>query len=214
MWRAILLLLCLTSLAQAQTGTSKTAAQLANEININFADNTSGAITPFAARQTFLDMVSSTGQFLTTSTWTTQQTFTAGINVGTGAHAIVLSAGSTGSLFQATSGPFDFGDTSGNVWLQIANGQLFLNNAGSSTASQISLFTSLAETLRLQTNAAGNFFLSADPLTIGHIPDNVVWAQFTGSGPNFLVNTSATGTGGLYMCINTNGAVYKKATCP
>jgi hypothetical protein len=52
--------------AVAQTGSSKTNGSLNSEVNTNFPDNTSGAITPAIARQMFLDMITSLGS-LTTS---------------------------------------------------------------------------------------------------------------------------------------------------
>lgn len=45
--------------AMAQTGSAKTQSQLNAEINALFPDQTAGAITPFNARQTLLDMVAS-----------------------------------------------------------------------------------------------------------------------------------------------------------
>jgi len=59
--RAILaaLLLLVSSQAFPQSGSVKSQFQLNNEINSLFPDQTTGAITPYVARQTFLDMVAS-----------------------------------------------------------------------------------------------------------------------------------------------------------
>lgn len=51
------ILLCST--AHAQTGSSKTVSSLTVEVNTNWPDNTTGAITPFNARQTLLDIINS-----------------------------------------------------------------------------------------------------------------------------------------------------------
>jgi hypothetical protein len=45
--------------AQAQTGSAKTPTQLNNEVNTLFPDQNQGAITPFDARQTLLDLIAS-----------------------------------------------------------------------------------------------------------------------------------------------------------
>lgn len=55
--RLIALFLCLVTHAAAQTGTPKTKSGLDTEVNTLWLDNSSGAITPFNARQTLLDMV-------------------------------------------------------------------------------------------------------------------------------------------------------------
>lgn len=57
---AILALIASCLCAQAQTGAAQTPTYLNNEVNTLFANNTSGAITPEQARQTFLDMIAST----------------------------------------------------------------------------------------------------------------------------------------------------------
>jgi hypothetical protein len=46
-------------ISRAQTGAPRTLAYLINEINTSFADNTTGAITPFVLRQVTLDIVAS-----------------------------------------------------------------------------------------------------------------------------------------------------------
>jgi hypothetical protein len=56
---AILFLSIGATSALAQTGSSKTPTALASEINIFFPDNTVGLITPYNARQTLQDIVSS-----------------------------------------------------------------------------------------------------------------------------------------------------------
>ena len=53
------LLILVSSQAFAQSGSVKSQFQLNNEINSLFPDQTTGVITPYVARQTFLDMVAS-----------------------------------------------------------------------------------------------------------------------------------------------------------
>jgi len=55
----ILVLLALPVSAQAQTGSIKSAATIATEVNVLWPNNTTGLITPTNARQTLLDMISS-----------------------------------------------------------------------------------------------------------------------------------------------------------
>lgn len=64
----IVVLIAAVSTSFAQTGSNKTAAQLNAEVNGLWPDNTTGAITPFNARQTLLDMIASTsGDILVSS---------------------------------------------------------------------------------------------------------------------------------------------------
>ncbi len=63
---SVAVLLSVTA-ALAQTGSPKTTGSLNTEINTNFPDNTSGAITPAIARQTTLDMVFSAGNLVTSN---------------------------------------------------------------------------------------------------------------------------------------------------
>lgn len=64
--------------AHAQTGSQKNVTALNTEINTNFPDNSNGAIIPRGARQATLDMIASTGNFLTPGTWQALQTFAGG----------------------------------------------------------------------------------------------------------------------------------------
>ncbi len=63
---SVAVLLSVTA-AFAQTGSPKTTGALNTEINSNFPDNTTGAITPAIARQTTLDMVFSAGNLVTSN---------------------------------------------------------------------------------------------------------------------------------------------------
>jgi hypothetical protein len=56
---ALAVTLALSAPVCAQTGSSKTVTALNNEVNSLFPDQNTGAITPFDARQTFLDIIAS-----------------------------------------------------------------------------------------------------------------------------------------------------------
>jgi hypothetical protein len=58
---AAVFVLCCCYPAAAQTGSVKSSAALQAEVNSLWPDNTGGLITPFAARQTLLDMIVSAG---------------------------------------------------------------------------------------------------------------------------------------------------------
>lgn len=78
-WVVLLALLLSVGAGHAQTGSPQTPTSLNNEVNTLFADNTIGAITPFNARQMYLDMVASAGNTLAANSWTLPQTFNGGI---------------------------------------------------------------------------------------------------------------------------------------
>lgn len=60
--------------------TSKTRSALSTEQTTNFADNTTGAITPAILRSTVQDMIDSTGTLLDSNTWTgTAMSFTGSV---------------------------------------------------------------------------------------------------------------------------------------
>lgn len=73
---AALMLASASHTAFAQSGSVKTLSELTSEINSNLPDNTAGQITPFDARQTLLDMV--TTQFGTTPSFPIGTTITGG----------------------------------------------------------------------------------------------------------------------------------------
>lgn len=75
-WVVLLALLLSVGAGHAQTGSPQTPTSLNNEVNTLFADNTIGAITPFNARQMYLDMVASAGNTLAANSWTLPQTYT------------------------------------------------------------------------------------------------------------------------------------------
>ena len=58
---ALLAFFALATVAEAQTGSSKTIPQLNTEINANIGSGQAGGITALELRQTLLDMVASTG---------------------------------------------------------------------------------------------------------------------------------------------------------
>lgn len=74
---ALACLLVFSSTASfAQTGSSKSTTSLNSEVNTLWPDQTAGSITPFDARQTLLDIISSYPNLLSGATVTGQVTFT------------------------------------------------------------------------------------------------------------------------------------------
>lgn len=88
------LLLCASS-AQAQTGTKKTPTALNAEVNVSYADNHTGAITPSTARQVTLDQNASIPFLLTTNIFSAYQ----GINL----NGVSLPAPQSGTLLQGSA---------------------------------------------------------------------------------------------------------------
>ena len=79
--------------------TSKTRSALGTEQTTNFADNTTGAITPAILRTTVQDMIDSTGTLLDANAWSG----TAFSFIGSVAFSGTIAVGSTSSLFVSSA---------------------------------------------------------------------------------------------------------------
>lgn len=94
---ALFSLIWMGTFAVAQTGSNKTTAALNSEVNGLWPDNTTGAITPFNARQTLLDMIASAGVLSTANAWSALQTYTANIAI-TGSATVTSNPGTSGAF--------------------------------------------------------------------------------------------------------------------
>lgn len=105
---SILLFIGASSIAGAQVGTPKTVADLQAEVISLWPDNTTGQITPLAARQTLLDIIASYGNLSTASVFTSPPSVpTASFGTNTlqaASTAFVLANG--GGTFLNTLPPF------------------------------------------------------------------------------------------------------------
>lgn len=114
----------------AQTGSSKTQSVLNSEINQLFPDQQVGSITPYDARQTYLDIVASTGNLLSSNTWSGPNSFIGAQGTGFSPPApppivmgqTVVAANAWLSAFTFPYGPY--------AWItgQNGNGALLLGN--------------------------------------------------------------------------------------
>ena len=200
-------LLLLTTPAYAQTGTVKTITQLNTEINTQFPDNLTGAITPFIFRQLQLDLTASAVLLQSLASVLASPPAIGGIAPNTGAFT-TLSASSTvsGAGFSAyLASPPPIGGTAPNTGAFSTLTALSANSTYSSLQSG---------TPTLGTFAAGqvaNPITSANP-TIGVSRYEAITTATQG-GQNAAVTISSEGnntsSGGVIAQTNSL-AVFAK----
>lgn len=94
---------CLGLVAWAQTGSIKTPAQLATEINTLFANNAVGAITEADLRQVTLDMVASSASVSGPNVFTQPQAFASGVAFTGAVTAVTPSVGDNSTTVATTA---------------------------------------------------------------------------------------------------------------
>lgn len=181
--------------AHAQTGTAQSKSSLSTEINTQFQDNTSGAITPFKLRQVTQDMLSSWQQYLavnkqTGGSYTIQASDYGQLVLFSNAGAIAVTLPGA-----ATLNPF-------NTYLSASGGTVTITPSGGQTIG----------------GAASLVLLNGQSAQIAS--DGVNWQIVqsntgSGSGTSLTVNSTPVAGGDTTSCLGVSaGGKLANVGCP
>lgn len=203
-------LVLFTSIANAQTGSSKTPAQLNAEVNLYFPDQISGLIIPFNTRQTLLDMIA--------SSTTAANPIVIGSNGGSSGSLVLNGSSSGNTQFLANS--------TGGLNIQPALGQgIFLDDSNIAVLQILGAGASAVNGLYVRNSISGNpaiiGALGSDPnigiqMIAKGTTGNLGFQIINGGGASSLVPMQAggtnAGTGEVVLSGNTSGSLSMVGT--